>query len=59
MGLPTIVTTTSEKELKRRRMERAQQASVDPRSLGRSPNPEVEALFARNMRPGSPLLPKR
>jgi hypothetical protein len=28
MALPTIVTTTSEKELKRQRMERAQQASV-------------------------------
>jgi hypothetical protein len=56
--LPTIVAPTGEKQLKRQRMERAQH----PRSLGRSPSgeipPEIEAFFARNVRPGGPLLPQ-
>jgi hypothetical protein len=50
-ALPTIV-TTSEKQLKRLRMERAQQAASEP-------SPEVDAFFARNARPGGPLAPQR
>jgi hypothetical protein len=50
--LPTIVTTTSEKWLKRLRMERAQQG-------GGEPSPEIEAFFARNVRPGGPLPPDK
>jgi hypothetical protein len=52
-ALPTIVMPTSEKQLKRacgRR--RAQQADAEP-------SPEVEAFFARNVRQGGPLPPKR
>jgi hypothetical protein len=49
---PTVVTTTSEKQLRRLRMERAQQPSGEP-------SPEVEAFFARNVRPGGPLPPHK
>jgi hypothetical protein len=49
-ALPTIVTPTSEKQLKRLRMERAQQPSGEP-------SPEVDAFFARNVRPRGPLPP--
>jgi hypothetical protein len=47
-----IVTPTSEKQLKGLRMERAKQSASEP-------NPEVEAFFARNVRPGGPLPPER
>jgi hypothetical protein len=47
---PTIVNPTGEKQLKRLRMERAQQPSGDC-------TPEVDAFFARNVRPGA-LAPK-
>jgi hypothetical protein len=46
--LPAIVTTISEKLLKRLRTERAQRAAAEP-------SPEVDAFFARNVRPGGPL----
>jgi hypothetical protein len=42
---PTIVRPTSEKLLKRLRAERAQQANTEPSA-------EVDAFFARNVRPG-------
>jgi hypothetical protein len=51
-ALPAILTTTSEKQLKRLRMERAQQLSTEP-------SPEIDAFFARNVRPGGPLPPER
>jgi hypothetical protein len=47
-----IVKPTSEKLLKRLRMERAQQPSGEP-------GPEIDAFFARNVRPGGPLPPER
>ena len=47
-----IVATTSEKQLKRLRAERAQQAEAEP-------SPEIEAFFARNVRPGGPLPASR
>jgi hypothetical protein len=50
-ALPTVVRPTSERLLKRLRAERAQQANT--------PNPEVDAFFARNVRPGGPIPPKR
>jgi hypothetical protein len=50
--LPTVVHPTSEKLLKRLRTERGQQANTEP-------SPEVEAFFARNVRPGGPIPPKR
>jgi hypothetical protein len=52
MKLPAIVRPSSEKLLKRLQAERAQQADNEP-------NPEVDAFFARNVRPGGPLPPKR
>jgi hypothetical protein len=51
-ALPAIVKPTSEKQLKRLRMERAQQPDAEP-------GPEIEAFFARNVRPGSPLRAER
>jgi hypothetical protein len=51
-ALPTIVTATSEKQLKRLRIERAQEPSNEI-------SPEVEAFFTRNVRPGGPLPPER
>jgi hypothetical protein len=50
-ALPAIVTPTGEKQLKRLRQERAQQAVAEP-------SPEVDAFFARNVRPGGPLPPE-
>jgi hypothetical protein len=47
---PTIVKPTSEKQLRRLRQERAQQPASEP-------SPEVEAFFARNVRPGGALPP--
>jgi hypothetical protein len=47
--LPAIVTNTSEKLLRRLRAERTQQADTEP-------SPEIDAFFARNVRPGG-LLP--
>jgi hypothetical protein len=49
--VPTIVKPTSEKQLKRLRTERAQQADAEP-------SPEIDAFFARNVRPGGPLPPE-
>ena len=46
-----IVAVTSEKRAKVLRAER--------RAADSEVNPEVEAFFARNVRPGSPLAPKR
>jgi hypothetical protein len=51
-ALPVIVKPTREKLLKRLRQERAQQSDAEP-------SPEVDAFFARNVRPGGPLPPKR
>jgi hypothetical protein len=49
--MPTIVVATSQKRLKRLRAElRMAQPS--------EPSPEVDAFFARNVRPGGPLPPK-
>lgn len=50
-ALPAIVKPTSEKLLKRLRAEQAQQVAHEP-------SPEVEAFFARNVRPGGPLAPR-
>ena len=50
--VPAIVSTTSEKLLKRLRQERVQRAATKPSA-------EVEAFFARNVRPGGPLPPVR
>ena len=47
-----IVKPTNEKLLNRLRAEWAMQPSSEP-------NPEVEALFARNVRPGGPLPPHK
>jgi hypothetical protein len=50
--LPTVVVATSQKRLKRLRAE--------PRmAQPREPNPEVDAFFARNVRPGGPLSPAK
>jgi hypothetical protein len=49
---PVIVTPSSEKLLRPLRAERAQQPSARP-------SPEVDAFFARNVRPGRPLPPER
>jgi hypothetical protein len=50
--LPTVVVATNQKRLKRLR---AELRMAEPRE----PNPEVEAFFARNVRPGGPIPPKR
>ncbi len=50
-----IVTTTSRKRLKLQRAEeRSAQRDDDPEAMAR-----VRAFFARNVRPGGPLPPKR
>jgi hypothetical protein len=50
--LPTIVVATNQKRLKRLR---AELRLAEPRE----PSPEVDAFFARNVRPGGPIPPKR
>jgi hypothetical protein len=50
--LPTVVVATNQKRLKRLRAE-LRMAEL------REPNPEVEAFFARNVRPGGPIPPKQ
>jgi hypothetical protein len=50
--LPTVVVATDQKQLKRLR---AELRMAQPRE----PSPEVEAFFARNVRPGGPMPPKR
>jgi len=47
-----IVVTTNQKRLKRLR---AELRMAEPRE----PSPEVDAFFARNVRPGGPLAPER
>jgi hypothetical protein len=50
-----IITTTSRKRLKvLRAEERSAQRDEDPEAMAR-----VRAFFARNVRPGGPLPPKR
>jgi hypothetical protein len=49
---PVIVAATGEKQLKRQHAERR---AAEPRE----PSPEVDAFFARNVRPGGPLPPKQ
>jgi hypothetical protein len=49
--VPVIVKPSSEKPLKRLRAERAQETSTEP-------SPEIDAFFARNVRPGGPLPPR-
>jgi hypothetical protein len=51
-ALPTIVRPTSEKLLKRLQAERA------PAGRCRA-QPEIDAFFARNVRPGAPLPSER
>jgi len=51
---PTIVVAASEKQLKLRRQERARTAQADTEV-----DPEIEAFFARNVRPGGALPPPR
>jgi hypothetical protein len=50
--LPTVVVATSQKRLKRLRAE-LRMAEL------REPSPEIDAFFARNVRPGEPIRPKR
>ena len=50
--LPTIVVATNQKRLKRLRAELRMAAPSEP-------SPEVDAFFARDVRPGGPLPPKR
>jgi hypothetical protein len=50
--LPTIVVATNQKRLKRLR---AELRTAEPHE----PSPEVDAFFARNVRPGGPLPPAR
>jgi hypothetical protein len=50
--LPTVVVATNQKRLKHLR---AELRMAEPRE----PSPEVDAFFARNVRPGGPLPPKR
>jgi hypothetical protein len=52
LPLPTVVFATSQKRLKRLR---AELRTAVPREA----NPEVNAFFARNVRPGGPISPKR
>jgi hypothetical protein len=47
--LPTVVVATNQKRL------RAELRMAEPQE----PSPEVEAFFARNVRPGGPIPPKR
>jgi len=49
--LPTVVVATNQKRLKRLR---AELRMAQPRE----PSPEMEAFFARNVRPGGPLPPE-
>jgi hypothetical protein len=51
-ALPTVVVATSQKRLKRLR---AELRMAEPHE----PSPEVDAFFARNVRPGGPIPPKR
>ena len=50
--LPAIVVGTNQKRLKRLR---AELRVAEPHE----PSPEVDAFFARNVRPGGPISPKR
>jgi hypothetical protein len=50
--LPTVVVATNQKRLKRLR---AELRMAEPHE----PSPEVDAFFARNVRPGGPIPPKR
>jgi hypothetical protein len=51
-SLPTIVVATSQTRLKRLR---AELRMAEPHE----PSPEVDAFFARNVRPGGPMPPAR
>jgi hypothetical protein len=50
--LPTVVVATNQKRLKQLR---AELRLAEPRE----PSPEVDAFFARNVRPGGPIPPNR
>jgi hypothetical protein len=50
--LPTVVVATNQKRLKRLR---AELRMAEPGE----PSPEVEAFFARNVRPGGPIPPHK
>jgi hypothetical protein len=50
--LPTVVVATNQKRLKRLR---AELRMAEPHE----PSPEIDAFFARNVRPGGPLPPAR
>jgi hypothetical protein len=51
---PRIVVVTSEKQLKRQREDQARAAQANTEK-----DPEIEAFFARNVRPGGALPPPR